>query len=245
MSEINMGINIGICELEAEGALCRKLKMEIHKVKVENDKGFEDIVEFDEFVSLKAANVLFPDWEAFMKRNRLNAESDAIYLEKIKNADDLEILKKHSQRINTGWIPLDELDEKRKEKVIAASKPENRLTGWDLVDFDEMNEMCAKCPLSWDKGRGCIGAFGPDNSMLPSIAQKHDCPIIASAPESAKVKKIFTPEDAKKMLVEAEKLTIILPDEGKVMVRRYSGPLERLEAVAKISASEKCGFYFF
>jgi hypothetical protein len=240
-----MGINIGICELDAKNASCREFKMKVHKVKVDQCKGFEEFVEFDELVPLDTAKKLFPDWEAFMKRNRINAETDAIYLDKVKNADDLILLKKNSQKISTGWVSLDKLDPKLKDMAISASKPENRLTGWDLVEFDEMNEMCTKCALSWDKGRGCIGAFGPDNSLLPEIAKKHGCNIIASAPESAKVKKIFTPEDAKKMLIEVKKLNEVMPDEGKMMVRRYSGPLERLEAVAKISSSENCGFYFF
>jgi hypothetical protein len=240
-----MGINIGICELDAKNASCRELKMKVHKVKLDHCKGFEEFVEFDELVPLDMAKKLFPDWEAFMKRNRINAETDAIYLDKVKNADDLIILKKNSQKVSTGWVSLDKLDPKMKDMAMSASKPENRLTGWDLVEFDEMNEMCTKCALSWDKGRGCIGAFGPDNSLLPEIAKKHGCSIIASAPESAKVKKIFTPEDAKKMLMEVKKLNEVMPDEGKMMVRRYSGPLERLEAVAKISSSENCGFYFF
>lgn len=36
-----------------------------------------------------------------------------------------------------------------------------------------------------------------------------------------------------------------LPVEGKMMVRRYSGPVDRMEAVARIAKSEGCGFYFF
>ena len=45
--------------------------------------------------------------------------------------------------------------------------------------------------------------------------------------------------------LEVEILNKALPEEGKMMVRRYSGPVERLEAVARISVEEGCGFYFF
>ena len=108
-----------------------------------------------------------------------------------------------------------------------------------------MNELCSKCPLSWDKGRGCIGAFGPENSKLPEIAAKYNCPITASALKSAKDHKIFSSADAEDLLKEVEILKDALPKEGKVYVNRYKGPVERMEAVAKISVSEGCGWYFF
>jgi hypothetical protein len=114
-----------------------------------------------------------------------------------------------------------------------------------MLSFDEMNDMCKRCELSWDKGRGCIGSFGPDNSMLPGIAEKRGCKIVASVPEGAKSGRRYTPEDAKILLKEIETLTIALPEEGKKMVRNYSGPLERMNAVANISVKEGCGFYFF
>lgn len=240
-----MGINIGICEMEAAGACCRDLKSTIHKVMLENVKGFEAAAEYDEKVSLEEAAKIFPDWEAFMKRNRLNAEVDAVYLEKIKNDDDMAKLKPKAVKTATGWIDLSKLDVAVRKKAVEASSPENRMTGWDLVEFDDMNKICSECKLSWDKGRGCIGAFGPDNSALPEIAAKHGCPIIASAAESAKVKKRFSPEDGRKLIAEVAKLTDILPEEGKMMVRRYSGPLERMGAVAKISVENNCGFFFF
>ena len=44
---------------------------------------------------------------------------------------------------------------------------------------------------------------------------------------------------------EVEILKDALPTEGKVYVNRYKGPVERMEAVAKISVSEGCGWYFF
>lgn len=240
-----MGINIAICELEAKNALCRELKQNISKVLVSDVTGLESGAEIDAFVTLEDAKAKFPDWEAFIKRNRINEESDAIYIEKVKKEEDLAVLMPISQKKPTGWIIMEKLDDSQKKIALERSGKENRINGWDLLDFDEMNEKCSTCKLSWDKGRGCIGAFGPDNSLLPEIAAKRDCPIVASAPESSKAQKRFSPEDAKQLAKEVEILTAALPEEGKVYVRRYGGPLERLAAVAKISMEENCGFYFF
>lgn len=240
-----MGISIGICETDAKSALCRDLRMNIVKVRVDNISGLEDLAGYDEIVSLDDARSLVGDWEAFMKRNRINAETDAIYMDKLKNDDDIALLKKKAEKVSTGWVDMSKVSASDREKVIALSKKENRMTGWDMLSFDDMNEMCLKCPLSWDKGRGCIGAFGPNDSLLPGIAEKRGCTIVASVPEGARSGRIYTPNDAAELLKEIDVLTVALPEEGKMMVRRYSGPLERMEAVARISVSEGCGFYFF
>lgn len=240
-----MGISIAICETEAPGALCRGLRSEIKRALVSEPERFGDAAERDRVVSLEEAREVFPDLEGFMARNRINPESDAIYMDKVKKADDAALLEPKAKVVLTGWVDLSALDENGRKDALSLSLPENRVTGWDELDFDGMNDMCARCPLSWDKGRGCMGAFGPDNSKLPEIAAKYDCRIIASVPESAAAGKRFTSEDAKVLAQEVEKLTQVLPDEGKLMVRRYSGPLERLGAVADISVREGCGFYFF
>lgn len=240
-----MGINIGIYETEAKNAPCKDLKMNTTKVMVNDPKGFEDVIEYDCVVTLENAKKIVGDWDAFMKRNRINAETDAIYMDKLKKDEDIELLKGHAKKVCTCWVNLSGLDQQMKNKAIESSSVDNRVTGWDMLSFDDMNAMCAECSLSWDKGRGCIGSFGPDNSLLPGIAEKRNCTIVASVPKSAVSKKKFTPADAEKLLKEIEILTVALPEEGKVMVRRYSGPLERMEAVAKISIKENCGFYFF
>jgi len=54
-----------------------------------------------------------------------------------------------------------------------------------------------------------------------------------------------TPAEAEALLKEVEILKDALPKEGKVYVNRYKGPVERMEAVAKISVAEGCGWYFF
>ncbi|MCL2145890.1 MAG: hypothetical protein FWH45_01765 [Methanomassiliicoccaceae archaeon] len=207
--------------------------------------GMEGLAGYDDVVSLEDARSLVDDWDAFLKRNRINAETDAIYMDKLKNDPDIKLLGPKAVRTSTGWVDMDKVSASDKEKVLAASKKENRLSGWDMLSFDEMNEMCLKCKLSWDKGRGCIGSFGPNDSLLPGIAEKRGCKIVASVPEGAQSGRIYTPEDAKILLKEIEILTKALPEEGKMMVRRYGGPLERMNAVANISVSEGCGFYFF
>lgn len=240
-----MGINIGICEMEAENARCRELRSDIVKVHVEDCAGVEDLMEYDMVVPLEKARDAVGDWEAFLKRNRINAETDAVYMDKVKKDEDRKVLEPLADRVCTGWIRMEGLSDADKQRALSRAGDEDRLTGWDELSFDEMNEMCANCPLSWDKGRGCIGAFGPDNSLLPEIAGRHGCSIVASVPQSVKDGKRFTSADAEQLLKEVEVLKIALPEEGKMMVRRYSGPVERMEAVAKISASEGCGFFFF
>ena len=240
-----MGINIGICETEAPSAPCRELRANIVKVHLDDPSGFEEYMEYDTKVDLDTAKKAVGDWDAFIKRNRINPETDAVYMDKVKKDDDRATLEPLAQRVCTGWIVTEGLPDDIREKVLAKAGADDRLTGWDMLSFDEMNDMCANCPLSWDKGRGCIGAFGPDNSLLPEIAGRHGCPIVASVPDAVKEGKRFTPEDAEELLREVSVLREALPEEGKMMVRRYSGPVDRMEAVARISVSEGCGFFFF
>ena len=240
-----MGINIGICETEAPSAPCRELRANVVKVHLEDPSGFEEYMEYDTKVELDAAKDAVGDWDAFIKRNRINPETDAVYMDKVKKDDDRALLEPLAQRVCTGWIVTEGLPDDVREKVLEKAESDDRLTGWDMLSFDEMNDMCANCPLSWDKGRGCIGAFGPDNSLLPEIAGRHGCPIVASVPDAVREGRRFTPEDAEELLREVGVLREALPEEGKMMVRRYSGPVDRMEAVAKISVSEGCGFFFF
>ncbi len=238
-----MGINIGIIETEAPSAPCKDLRSNVVKVHVADSKPYGDAAERDEYVEYGKAKAAVGDWEAFVKRNRLNEEADAVYLAKVKKDEDLAVLRPLAEVSYTGWVAVDGLGGAEKEKALGEA--DDRVTGWDLLDFDEMNDMCGSCPLSWDKGRGCIGAFGPDNSLLPEIAGRHGCPIVASVPEAVASGKKFTSKDAPLLLKEVEVLREALPEEGKAMVRRYSGPLDRMEAVARISEKEGCGFFFF
>lgn len=240
-----MGISIAICELESKNALCKTYKTDIVKALVDDVKGLEDIVEVDEYVTLEDARSVFSDWDAFVKRNRINEEADAVYMVKVKNDDDMAKLAPFVKRKFTGWVKLDGLEDEKRRTVLKRSKPENRISGWDLLGFDETNELCAKCTLSWDKGRGCMGAFGPNNSKLVEIAEKKGCPIVASVLESSSSQRRFSSEDANELKKEAGILASALPEEGRLYVNRYGGVVERLDAVADTCIKEGCGFFFF
>lgn len=240
-----MGISIAICEKDAPNASCATLKKDIRKAMVSDITPFGDAAVYDLVVSLEEAKKVFPDFEAFIKRNRINEATDAIYMDKVKKDDDRATLMPLAQRKYTGWVNTDGLSPELFDKAMELSKPENRVNAWDCLDFDEANSTCAECPLSWDKGRGCIGPFGPDSSQLPEIASRRGCDIVASVPGFAKECKVLSPDDAKVLLKECEVLETALPEEGKMAVRRYAGPVERMRAVAEISVKEGCGFYFF
>ena len=135
-----MGISVAICELEAKSAPCKEYKTSIVKALVEDVSGLEDIVEIDEYVTLEDARKLFSDWETFIKRNRINEEADAIYMVKVKNDDDKAKLTPFVKKKFTGWVALEGLDDAKREEVLKRSKRENRITGWDMLDFDEMND---------------------------------------------------------------------------------------------------------
>ncbi len=239
-----MGINIALCETEAQDALCRELKLTVIKAKVEGKK-FEPYMDVDEVVSLEDAAKAAGDMDAFLKRNRINEDADAIYMEKVKKDEDRALLSQYVRRVPTGWADLTKMDEALRSEALATGNKDDRITAWDRVEFDDMNEMCSKCKLSWDKGRGCVGSFGPETSQLPTIAQKYGCPIIGAVFENARDMKKLSPADAKAVLEEVKILGPALAEEGKMAVHRYSGPLERVEAAAKASSEHGCGFYFF
>lgn len=239
-----MGINIAICETESPIAPCREPKLTFVKAHVEGDRHLE-LQDRDEVVSLEDAAKVMGDMEAFFKRNRINPESDAIYLDKVKKDADREALEPFKESVPTGWVNLKGLDSEKAEEVYQDSIKMDAVTGWMEVGFSETAEICSGCPLSWDKGRGCMGAFGPDNSKLPGIAEKAGCTIVASVPETAKEGKRYPKEDAPALLKEVEILRPALVADSKMAVHRYSGVLDRLEAAANACIEGECGFYFF
>ncbi len=240
-----MGVSIAICEVDSDSALCKMGKTTLLKVNLKDVTGFEDLAEFDLVVPISQAKlVLGADWEGFLKRNRLDPEMETLYLEKVKNEADKKLLTAESQKLYTGWISLDKVPADRKAALMEKAGKDDRLTGWDMLSFDDMAATCAKCPLSWDEGRGCMGTFGPENSALPGIAQKYGCTIVANVPSSVESKKIFAVEDANQLLAEVKLLREKLPDEGKVMVRRYSGVLDRLEKMGNVCVTYGTRFYF-
>lgn len=242
-----MGISIAIRETDAPEALCRERKKHYIKVFLRDIKGFEEYADWDMTISAEEAKKVFgSDWDIFLKRNRIEPTSEVIYLEKIKVEEDKIKLMPLMKKSYSGWVSLEKIPISLRERILEISSPDDRLTSWDMLSFDEMGEICNKCGLSWDKGRGCIGDFGPESSLLPQVAKKYELDIIANVVENAKTKKIFTENDAKKLLREIEILRQKMPNEpkGKLLISRYTGVLERLEAVANICLKYKIGFYF-
>ncbi len=240
-----MGINIAIRETECSSALCREKKLRIVRVMVGHPENFGEASEVLRTVSKEKATNVIEDWETFLKRNKLSKDTETVHMDLLVDENDISKLDSIAEDSYSGWVDLNGLDPSSQDRAVADSLPENRTTEWELVSFNDMKEICATCEVSWDKGRGCMGTFGPDNSLLPEIAGRYGCAITASVPDGASSGRTYTPEDAVQLLREVEILREALPEEGKMMVRRYSGPVDRMEAVAKISIDEKCGFYFF
>jgi len=239
-----MGISMAICETECKSALCRPSKGNVLKVLVKDPKRYGDAAEYEITLPIEDALKAFSDPGAFMKRNKIGDDICTLYLERVKDPSDRAVLEKIMPRNHTGWIDLSKAAADVKKALIGIADAE-RQTEWDSLSFEEMNDVCSKCKLSWDKGRGCLGSFGPDDSALPAIASKYGCRITASVPDGVASKRVYTKDDA---LILSKEITVLrdaLAKEGKLAVRRYSGAVDRLEAVAKISLDEGCGFKFF
>ena len=239
-----MSISMAICETECENASCGRYKRSVLKVLVKDISKCQDAAEYHLILLKVDAMELFPDWDGFLKRNRMKADTETVYLDSLRCGDDISVFEKKAARRYTGWIDVSKLEGTVKEDLIAGSLPEDRLTEWDMLSFEDMALICKGCELSWDKGRGCIGSFGPDNSALPGIAQRYGCRVVASVPDAVRSKKIYEKGDVSELLKEVDKLRASLPNEGKLAVSRYSGALDRLEALAHASLKGGCGFRF-
>ena len=205
--------------MDTDASACKNAKTSILKVNLKDVTGFESCAEFDLLVPVAAAKTVFgAEFDAFAKRNRVDNEAESIYLDKVKNDSDKQKLAPLAKKQYTGWIAVDNASANTKKRLMDLADPDNRLTKWDMLSFDEMGEACKKCVVSWDEGRGCIGTFGPDNSALPEIAAKYGCSIIAGVPNAVKNKTMFTKEDATRMLEEIKVLREKLPLESKMMV---------------------------
>ncbi|HOO04660.1 MAG TPA: hypothetical protein PLJ11_08075, partial [Methanomassiliicoccales archaeon] len=105
-----MGVSMAICELDSDSALCKAGKAQLLKVHLKDVSGFEDLAEYDIVVPLdRATQVLGAEWEAFLKRNRLDPEVGMVYLDKIKNEADRQLLAAEGRKRYTGWIALDKV----------------------------------------------------------------------------------------------------------------------------------------
>ncbi len=176
-----MGLNMAITELEAEKALCRTKKMTLAKVYVDDPSKWAGLVEVDRVVDLKkaAAKIGKEKLDAMLKKGRLAPEGDELYLEKVKDPEDQKALSAFAADVRTNWIVLEKVPADRRKEVIAAANKANSVTEWDLVEFDDMYATCAKCGLSWDNKKGCVGNFGPSGSPVPDLAKKYGLPILA------------------------------------------------------------------
>ena len=166
-------------------------------------------------------------------------------MEKVKDAADQKALEPFVAEMKTNWIVMNNVPKERKEEVLKAAVPEDSVTEWDLLEFDEMYETCAKCGLSWDNKKGCVGNFGPSTSPVPDLARKFRLNILSKVDDLASSKKVLTSKDADALLKEIAVLRERTPEEGKMMVRRIDGTLKRLEAMANCSKEYGVGFYFF
>lgn len=242
-----MGISIAICETDSDASLCKVSKTTFVKVYLGNVQGYEQFAEADQVISAEAAKqAMGADFEGFVKRNRLDAASDVFYVDKLKNEADKAKLAPLATKNYTGWVFVDKAPPEKAREIISKSSADDRLTAWDMLSFEDMGETCKKCGLSWDSGRGCIGDFGPEKSLLIPVASKYGLGIIANIAESAKAKKVFSTEEANELLREVQVLREKLPSEekGKMLVSRYSGVLDRLEKVANIALKYRTQFYF-
>jgi len=236
---------MAICELDTDDSLCKQRKLTVLKARLDSVAGLEDASDYDEVVNTADAKKAFgQDWEGFLKRNRLDADKEEFYLSKVKKEEDAAKLKPHIRKSYTGWVSLTKLPEGKAAEVKAKAGPDNLMTEWDVVPLDETNVICGKCPMSWDKGRGCMGSFGPDNSQLPEIAAKHGLEIVASIPKRAKSGEPLSVQEAAKLAEECKVLKVKLPEEGKGPAHRYGGVVERLETLANLCAEHRCRFYF-
>ncbi len=238
---------MAITELESDKALCRGKKLSVVKVFIEDPSRWEKILEVDRIVDLKkAADMLGKDKvDAFIKKSKLKIEGDELYLEKVKDEDDRKMFTPFIKEVKTKWILMEKVPTDQKKDVVAAAKKENTVTEWDMLEFDEMYATCGKCGLSWDNKKGCVGNFGPSGSPVPELAKKHGLNILSKVNELAEQKKILTSKDADELLREVKVLREKAPAEGKVIVRRIEGTLNRLEAMAKCAKDYNVGFYFF
>jgi len=242
-----MGLNMAITEIESDKALCKGKKLSTVKVFLDDPGRWDKFVEVDKIIDLKAAAAKLGQdkLDAIIKKTRLKVEGDEVYLEKIKDPADQKTFAPFVKEVKTKWILVEKVPSAERKDLIGTAKKENTVTEWDLLEFDEMYATCGKCGLSWDNKKGCVGNFGPSGSPVPELAKKYGLNLLAKVNEAAEQKKIFTSKDADELLKEVKVIREKSPAEGKMIVRRIEGTLNRLEAMAKCAKDYNVGFYFF
>lgn len=238
---------MAITELDSDKALCRDRKLSTVKVFLEDPARWEKYAEVDRIVDLKKASEKLgkEKIDAFLKKSRLKVEGDELYLEKVKDEADVKMLQPFVKEVKTKWVLVEKVPTSERKDLVSSAKKENVVTEWDMLEFDEMYATCGKCGLSWDNKKGCVGNFGPSGSPVPELAKKYGLKILAEVNELAASKKILTSKDADELLREVKVLREKSPAEGKMIVRRIEGTLNRLESMAKCAKDYNVGFYFF
>ncbi len=242
-----MGLNMAITELDSDKALCKAKKLSTVKVFLEDPARWDKHVEVDRIVDLKKATDQLGQEkiDAFLKKSRLKVEGDELFLEKVKDESDRKMFQPFVKEVKTKWVLVEKVPPAERKDLISAAKKENTVTEWDMLEFEEMYATCAKCGMSWDNKKGCVGNFGPSGSPVPELAKKYGLKLLAGVNELGESKKVMSPGDAEVLLKEVKVLREKSPAEGKMIVRRIEGTLNRLEAMANCAKDFKVGFYFF
>ena len=243
-----MGLNMAITELDSEKALCRKKKMTVAKVKLSDPGQFDQYVEVERKIEIPKATEKLGQtkMDEIFKRSRLRAvEVEEMSVEKIKDPADQKTLAPFMKEIKTGWIQMEKVPAEKRKAIETAAAKDDSVTEWDLVEFDDMYATCAKCEMSWDNKKGCVGNFGPSGSPVPELARKYGLNILAKVDDLGAKKTMLTSKDAEKLLEEVKVIRERSPAEGKLIVRRIEGTLNRLESMAKCARDFGVGFYFF
>jgi hypothetical protein len=242
-----MGLNMAITELESDKALCKGRKLSVTKVFLDEPGRWEKYLEVDRIVDLKKASEKLGKerMDVFFKKSKLKVEGDELYLEKVKDDADRKMFEPFVKEVKTKWVLTEKVPSGERKDIVAAAKKENSVTEWDMLEFDEMYATCAKCGLSWDNKKGCVGNFGPSGSPVPELAKKYGLSILAKVNDLAEKKTVLLPKDADQLLKEVKVLREKSPAEGKMIVRRIEGTLNRLDAIAKCAKDYNVGLYFF
>ncbi len=240
-----MSITMFIKELDSDKALCRDAKKKTAQVNLKEPGKFEQYCLVNHFIDMaKAEAALGKDKLAeIRKRNKVRGKGE-IKADKIKEKADLETLKPFTRHEITTWVDLTKVSGEVAAVILGSELVADVMNGWDMLTLVESSAVCAKCVLSWDKGRGCVANLMSGDSPLPEVAKKHNLKFISSIEKYAETKQEFDEAAAKELLKEIEQLKKVMVNEEKMTQRRLAGVVERLEAMAKTCSTHGCKFYF-
>jgi hypothetical protein len=240
-----MSITMFLKELESDKALCREMKNTIARVNLRDASKFLAYCERNYFIDLGAAAKKLGEakLKEIKKRNGVRGTGE-IKADKIKDKNDLEALKPFTREEVTTWVDLLSQPKSVVDEIMSSGLVSDSMNSWDMLSFEQMGEICGKCALSWDKGRGCVATLMSGDSPLPEIARKAGLQFIADIPKHAETKTVFDGSKATELLADIPKLRAAVEKEGKQMANRLKGVIERLESAAKVCAENNVRFYF-